>query len=78
MDKYSPKWKIASTSVTRHISGTVYRMIMIFGTLVWNDDISRIFFHFIEIFIFHAVRGVKGQKLVRNVKKFCLVDFISQ
>ena len=78
MDKYSPKGKIASTSVTRHISGTVYRMIMIFGTLVWNDDISRLFFHFFEIFIFHAVRGVKGQKLAQNVKKLCLVHFISQ
>ena len=78
MDKYSPKGKIASTSVTRHISGTVYRMIMIFGTLVWNDDISRLFFHFFEIFIFHAVRRVKGQKLAQNVKKLCLVHFISQ
>ena len=32
--KISPKWKIKITSVTCYISGTVYHMIMIFGTLV--------------------------------------------
>ena len=42
-------------------------MIMIFGTLVLIDDISRCF-HFIEILIFWAVRGVKGQKIAQNEK----------
>ena len=32
--KNSPKWKITITSVTHHISGTVYHMIIIFGALV--------------------------------------------
>ena len=35
-------------------------MIMIFGTLVENDDIFRHFFHFFKILIFWAVRGVGG------------------
>ena len=39
---------------------------MIFVTLVDNDDISRCFFHFFEIFIFWAVREVKGQKITHN------------
>ena len=48
-------------------------MIMIFGTLVFND-ISRYFFHFLEIFIFQVVRreggggGVKGKKLPKMTK----------
>ena len=32
------------TSITCYISGTVQHIIMIFGTLVGNDDISRHFF----------------------------------
>ena len=28
-----------------------------------------IFFHFFEIFIFHAVMGVKGQKIAQNEKE---------
>ena len=46
-------------------------MIMIFGTLVLND-ISRYFFHFLEIFIFQVVRrgrgGLKGKKLPKMTK----------
>ena len=44
-------------------------MIMGFGTPVWNDDISRIFFYFFEIFIFLAVIGLKGQKIAQNEKE---------
>ena len=43
-------------------------MIMTFGTLVQNDDISRHFFHFFEIFIFQALTGLKGQKTAQNEK----------
>ena len=32
-------------------------MIMIFGTLVLNDDISRYFYHFIETLIFGVLLG---------------------
>ena len=67
-----------SLSVAHHISGTVRHLIIIYGTLMLNDDISRHFFHFFKILIFWAVRGVKGQKTAQNDKKFCLSHFISQ
>ena len=51
---------------------------MIFGTLVLNDGISRRFFHFCEICIFRAVRGLKEQKMAQDDKKFRLLHFISQ
>ena len=45
-------------------------MIMIFGALVENDDISmRFFLNFFKILIFWVVSGVKGQKIVQNDKK---------
>ena len=53
-------------------------MIMIFGTLLQNDDISRTFFQFFKILIFGVVRRVKVQKMVQNDKKFCLSRIISQ
>ena len=37
-----------------------------------------IFFHFFKILIFWVVRGVKGQKMVQNEKKLCLLRSISQ
>ena len=43
-------------------------MIMIFGTPVLNDDISRVFFHFFEFFNFWTVRGVKGKNIAQNEK----------
>ena len=43
-------------------------MIMIFGTLVLNDDTCRCLFHFFEIFIFGAVRGLKGLKIAQSEK----------
>ena len=48
-------------------------MIIIFGTLVQNDDISRRVFHFFKISIFWVVSGVKGQKVVQNDKKILSV-----
>ena len=39
---------------------------------------SFFFFSFFKILIFQVVRGVKGQKLVQNNKKFCLSHSISQ
>ena len=49
-------------------------MIMIVGTLLLNDDFSRVFFIFFELFIFGAVRqgggggGIKGQKMAQYDK----------
>ena len=53
----------------RHILGTVEHMIMIFGTLVYYDDISKCLFHFFEIFIIGAIREVKSQKIIQNEKQ---------
>ena len=48
-------------------------MIMIFGTLVLNDDISRVFSYFFKIFIFWTGREggggrVKGKRIAQNEK----------
>ena len=60
-------------------------MIIIFGKLLCNDDISRhfffffFFFQFLKILIFWFVKGrVKVQKTVQNNQKFCRSCFISQ
>ena len=37
-----------------------------------------VFFYFFKILIFRLHRGVKGQKMVQNDKKFCLLRSISQ
>ena len=39
-------------SVSLRISGTVYHMIVIFGTLVQKDDISSNVFQFLKILFF--------------------------
>ena len=48
-------------------------MIMVFGALVLNDDISRYFFHIFEIFVFWAVKGVKGRK---NKNHICHAPYL--
>ena len=58
-----------SVSHTPYFTVTVHHVIIIFGTLVKNDDVSRCFFHFCQISIFQAVRGVKGKKIAQNEKK---------
>ena len=44
-----------------YLSEIVKHMIMIFGRLVLNYDISRYFFHFLKAFIFWAVMGGGGR-----------------
>ena len=66
--KNSPKLKITITTVTCHISGTIKHMIVIFGTFVLNDDVSRHFLNFFEILVFWPVSRVEGQKIVQNEK----------
>ena len=56
-----------------HISGTIYHIIVIYGTLVKNYEISRCFFRFFEILIIWVVRvegGIKGKKMVQNEKNY--------
>ena len=44
-----------------HISGTLKYMIMIFGTLLLNDDMSRIFFIFLKFSFFGLLTGGGGE-----------------
>ena len=78
--KNSPKWKLTTTSVRCHVSGTIKHLIMIFGALVVNADTSRCFFlclkwylqaffHCFEIFIFWSVRRAKGKSMARLLSK---------
>ena len=67
MAKNGPKWrKILSVAI--HISGTTHHMMVIYGTYVENDNISRHFFHFLKILIYSVVSRVKGQKMAQNDK----------
>ena len=59
--KIAQKWKLTMTSVTRHISGTIHHII-IFGTFVQSDDISRHFFSFFWNFHFLGCYGGKRAK----------------
>ena len=44
-------------------------MIAIYGTLVWDDDISRcFFFHFFKTLVFWVVSELKGQKMSQTDK----------
>ena len=55
-----------------HISGTIYHMIVIYGTLMISSDI---FFTFSKFWFSGLLGGggdLKGQKMVQNEKKFCL------
>ena len=67
---------MTKNSVALHISGIIHHMIVIYVKLVWND-ISSCFFIFSK-FWFSGGRGVKGQKMTQNEKKFCLLRSISQ
>ena len=50
-------------SVSLRISGTVYHMIVIFGTHVQKDDISSNNFQFFKILFFGDFWAVKRQKM---------------
>ena len=65
-------------SVALHISGTIHNMIVICGTQVENDDISRHCFHFVKSLIFQVDSRVKGQNIAQNDKKICLLHSIFQ
>ena len=45
---------------------------------LWKLITPGIFFIFSKLLIFRVVRGVKGQKMVQNNRKFCQPHFISQ
>ena len=65
--------------LSRSISQEPYIIWFSFMVHIWKMILSTgIFFHFSKILIFRVVRGVKGQKIVRNDKKFSLSRSISQ
>ena len=47
-------------------------------THVQNGNISRCFFHFIKIVIFHVVMGVKRQKTVQSEEKLSVTLHIAE
>ena len=53
-------------------------MIVIYGTHVENDNISRPFFQFFNILNFWVVRDVTGQEKVPTDKNFCQPCSVSQ
>ena len=59
----------ARPSVAHHISGTVHYLIIIWYTCVKWWYLKALFFFSFKIFIFWAVRRVKGQKIDRNAKQ---------
>ena len=53
-----------------HISRTIHHMIVIYGTHVLNDNISKTLFHFFKILVFRVFRDMKGQKMSKMMKNF--------
>ena len=74
--KNGPKWPVI-LSVLLHISGTIHHVMVIYGTHVYNDNISRIFFHFSKLWYLESLGWVKGQKMTQNNKNFSVSLLIS-
>ena len=68
-EKHCPKWKTTITSVTCHY---LKKVCTAYDHDSWYTYVKwwylQGFFHFFEIFIFQAFRGIKGQKVVGNEK----------
>ena len=73
--KNGPKWQ-KILSIALHIWGTIHHMTVIYVCKMIIS--SGVFSIFLKILIFWVHRGVKGQKMVQNDKKFCLLHSISQ
>ena len=63
--------------VALYISGSIHHIIVIFGTHVQNDNISRCLFHFFWILIFRVFRELKGKKWPQMKKILSLSLHIS-
>ena len=59
-------------SVTLHILGAIHHMIVIYGTHVCNDNISKPF-----LFIFGLLGGKRAKNDQRD-KEFCVSQSVSQ
>ena len=60
------------------ISQEPYIICLSFMVHICKIISSGIFFYFSKILIFWVHRGIKGQQMVQNDKKFCLLHSISQ
>ena len=67
-------------SIAVYISGTIYHVIVIYGTLVYYDYICRVFGSLAGLGGWGGGGGTKGQKMVKiqNEKEICLWCSISQ
>ena len=76
--KKCPKWQ-RILSVALDNSVIIHHMIVIFGTHLYNDKPTGVFFIFSKCWFFGLLGGwVKGQKMVQNDKKFCPLHPITQ
>ena len=60
------------------ISKERYIIWLSFMVQMWKMIISPGVFFYVKILIFQVVKGLKGQKMTQNVKKFCLSHLIFQ
>ena len=64
--------KLGNFCLSHSISQKTYIMILISGTHVQNDSISKLFCHFLQV-----VWGIKWQKVVENEKNFvCCAPYL--
>ena len=71
--KNGPKWQKFGLSCS--ISQEPY---VIWLSFIVHDNISRCYYTFLKFWFFGLLRGVKGQKMVQNDKKFCPLHSIFQ
>ena len=64
-------------SVIPYMLGTIHHMILIYGTHVQNDSISRVFFTFFPNFSFQGQQWGKRAKMAQNDKKLSFTLHIS-
>ena len=75
--KNSPKWCKKFCLVMLYILGTIPHMIVIYGTHVWNDNISRVFFTFWKFWFAWFLEGLQS-KIWFKMTKICQSCSISQ
>ena len=67
--KNSPKWCKKFCLVMLYILGTIPHMIVIYGTHVWNDNISRVFFTFWKFWFVWLLEGLQSKIWFKMTKK---------
>ena len=76
MAKHGPKWQKV-LSVALHISGTIHRVTVIYGTHLWNDNIWRCFFILSKFCFSGSIWRWNGKKQSRMTKSsVCCVPYL--